>query len=170
MTPTTSIIAKLMHVNGMHIEKVEVQSDYRKKDKERWNYEKIVVHARPFERLCGICPLCGRHCAGYDTKSKEESTWRGPNLNGMIVEVKYQPKRIECSEHGVVTERIPWQDGTSRFLPDFNNEVAFLALTCPKTVVTEYILNPWNSHLDKELQAVENIDLEAHKQIHQKCT
>ena len=114
MTPDTSIIAKLLHVNGMHIEKVEVQGDYRIKDGSPWIYEKIVVHARPFERLRGICPLCGRHCPGYDTKGKEESTWRGPNLNGMLVEVKYQPKRIECSEHGVVTERIPWQDGASR--------------------------------------------------------
>jgi len=145
MTPDTSIIAKLLHVNGMHIEKVEVQGDYRIKDGSPWIYEKIVVHARPFERLRGICPLCGRHCPGYDTKGKEESTWRGPNLNGMLVEVKYQPKRIECSEHGVVTERIPWQDGASRFLPDFNNEVAFLALTCPKTVVTEFMTINWRT-------------------------
>ena len=32
MTPDTSIIAKLLHVNGMDIEKVEVQGDYRIKD------------------------------------------------------------------------------------------------------------------------------------------
>lgn len=145
MTPNTSIIARLLHVNGMHIEKVEVQNDYRGKDGTPWIYGKVVVHARPFERLRGICPFCGKHCPGYDTKSREESTWRGPNLNGMLVEVKYQPKRIECSEHGVVTERIPWQDGTSRFLPDFNNEVAFLALTCPKTVVTEFMTINWRT-------------------------
>ena len=103
------------------------------------------MHARPYERLRGICPKCGKHCPGYDTKYKDESTWRGPNLNGTIVEVVYQPKRIECSEHGVLTERIPWQDGTSRFLPDFNNEVAFLALSCPKTVVTEFMAINWRT-------------------------
>ena len=64
MTPDTSIIAKLLHVNGMHKEKVEVQGDHRNKDGTFWVYEKVVVHARPYERLLGICPLCGKHCPG----------------------------------------------------------------------------------------------------------
>ncbi len=145
MTLDTSIMAKLLNVNGMHIENVLVESDYRDKDGEPWKYEKVVVYARPFERLQRICPYCGKHRPGYDTKGKEASTWRGPNLNGMLVEVKYQPKRIKCPEHGVITERIPWQDGTSRFLPDFNNEVSFLALTCPKTVVTEFMTINWRT-------------------------
>lgn len=145
MTQDTSIMAKLLKVNGMHIERVEVQEDFKIKDSEAWHYEKIVVHARPFERLRGLCPVCGRHCPGYDTKHKEDSTWRGPNLNGMLTEVVYQPKRIKCPEHGVVTEKIPWQDGTSRFLPDFNNEVAFLSLICPKSAVTEFMTINWRT-------------------------
>ena len=145
MTPNTSILAKLLHVNGMHIDNVEVQAGGRMRDGQLWHFEKIVVHARPFDRLRGICPSCGKRCPGYDTKRKEESVWRGPNLNGMLVEIVYQPKRIECPEHGVVTERIPWQDGHSRFLPDFNNEVAFMALTCPKTVVTEFMTINWRT-------------------------
>ena len=145
MAPDTSIMAKLLNVNGMHIEKVEVQGDYREKNKEIWIYEKVVVHARPFERLQKRCPCCGLRCPGYDTKHDEESTWRGPNLNGIIVEVKYQPKRIYCPTHGVRTEQIPWQDGKSRCLPDFNNEVAYLALTSPKTVVTEFMTINWRT-------------------------
>ena len=145
MTPDTSIMAKLLNVNGMHIEKVEVQGDYREKDKRIWHYEKVVVHARPFERLQRLCPCCGLKCPGYDVKQKEESIWRGPNLNGMIVEVRYQPRRIHCPTHGVRTERIPWQDGNSRCLPDFNNEVAYLALTSPKTVVSEFMTLNWRT-------------------------
>ena len=145
MTPNTSIIAKLLHVNGMHIENVEVQSDQRIRDGEVWERKKVVVHARPFSRLQGMCPFCGMHCSGYDTHNKEASTWRGPNLNGMIVEIKYCPRRIKCPEHGVITEKIPWQDGTSRFLADFNNEVAYLALNCPKTVVQEYMMINWRT-------------------------
>ena len=85
MTPNTSIIAKLLHVNGMHIENVQVQSDQRIRDGEVWERKKVVVHARPFSRLQGMCPFCGIHCSGYDTHIKQASTWRGPNLNGMIV-------------------------------------------------------------------------------------
>ena len=44
---------ELLHVNGMHIEKVEVQGDYRIKDGTPWIYEKVVVHARRFPEAPG---------------------------------------------------------------------------------------------------------------------
>ena len=104
MTPDTSIMAKLLHVNGMQIEKVEVQSDQRS-DGEPWKYEKVFVYG-------GRSNGCrGSAQSGYDTKSNEESTWRVPNLNGMLVEVKYQPKRIECREHKVCLNRIGYNIG-----------------------------------------------------------
>ena len=63
MTLDTSIMAKLLNVNGMHIKNVLVESDYRDKDGEPWKYEKVVVYARPFERLQRICPYCGKRPA-----------------------------------------------------------------------------------------------------------
>jgi transposase len=40
---------------------------------------------------------------------------------------------------------MPWTDGNSRFTRDFNNEVAFMALTCPKTVVAQYMNINWRT-------------------------
>jgi transposase len=76
------------------------------------------------------------------------ATWRAGNINGVPVLLCYRPCRVYCSKHGVHTEYIPWADGPesrSRFTPDFNNEVSFLALTCPKTVVSEYMGINWDT-------------------------
>lgn len=145
MTSDISIVAKLLRVNGMHIEGVEEQTEIRSKDHEEWSFEKIVVHARPIERLKCMCSKCRQPRPKYDVRGTEPSTWRGPNLNGFVVEISYLPTRINCPEHGIITEYIPWQDGKSRFLADFNNEVTYLAMTSPKTTVSEYMNINWRT-------------------------
>ena len=40
---------------------------------------------------------------------------------------------------------MPWTDGSSRFTADFNNEAAFMALTSPKTVVSQYLDINWRT-------------------------
>ena len=45
----------------------------------------------------------------------------------------------------MLTEYRPWVDNDSLFTADFNNEVAFMALTCPKTVVAEYFGINWRT-------------------------
>ena len=47
---------------------------------------------------------------------------------GYPVYLFYRRQRIECAEHGVHAEWIPWADGESRFTESFNNEVAWMAL------------------------------------------
>ena len=73
------------------------------------------------------------------------------------VELHYQPKRIHCPEHGVLTEWIPWQDGKSRFLEDFNNDIAWFALNTSKTAVCTYFGINWRT--------VENCIEAAHDRI-----
>lgn len=65
--------------------------------------------------------------------------------SGVPVYIWYQPARIQCPEHGVLTEYMPWADGSSRFTADFNNEAAFMALTSPKTVVSQYLDINWRT-------------------------
>lgn len=84
-------------------------------------------------------------CPGYDTKHQTESVWRAPNLNGTTVQILYQPRRIECPEHGVLTEYIPWADGSSRFKADFNNEEAWMVCRMPKTDIALYLNINWRT-------------------------
>ena len=145
MTPNISIIAKLLKVKDMHIEKVTTEEEAGEKNGEKITIEKVVVECRPIKRIQKQCPICRQTCPGYDTKHPTPSTWRGPNLNGMIVEVKYLRHRIECPEHGCLSEYVPWQDGNTRFLPDFNNEAAYLAMNASKTTVCEFMNVNWRT-------------------------
>ena len=106
---------------------------------------RICVHVRPYTRVQKLCPVCRKRCPGYDTKSSTESSWRAPNLNGVPVYICYRPNRIECSEHGVLTEYIPWADGTSRFTEDFNNEIAWMACRMSKTCISQFEEINWRT-------------------------
>ena len=59
--------------------------------------------------------------------------------------LEYSPVRISCPIHGVTIEYIPWADGRSHYTEDFNNEVAYLALLCPKTVICQFFGINWRT-------------------------
>lgn len=145
MTSLTSIVAKLLNVKWTHIENVVIKNSTVKRDGMDFEYSTVVADVRPIKCYQRLCPKCKRKCPGYDTKQDHDSSWRGPNLNGYPVELHYQPRRIQCPEHGVLTEWIPWQDGKSRFLADFNNEVAWFALNASKTAVCTYFGINWRT-------------------------
>jgi transposase len=48
-------------------------------------------------------------CPGYDVL--EERRWLFVPLWGIIAHFFYAPRRVECSEHGVGVEHIPWSQG-----------------------------------------------------------
>lgn len=145
MTSATSLVAKLIDVKGMHIDSVESSVRSENKNGKTYDQQCFVVKARPWKQIRHECPKCRNVCPKYDTKYETESTWRGPNLNGIPVFIKYLPDRICCPKHGVLTEYIPWQDGDSRFTASFNNEVTFLSLSIPKTVLAEYMDINWRT-------------------------
>ena len=105
----------------------------------------IIIHARPYKRVQGLCPICKKKCPGYDTPHDTESRWRAPNLHGVSVYVGYVRKRIQCPEHGVQSEYIPWADGTSRFTKSFNDEISWLIGRLPKTDIAYYMNIDWRT-------------------------
>ena len=141
-----SILKDVLKLNCMHVNSCEKETVHISRNKETFEQTRIIVNARPFKRKQMICPKCGRHCPGYDTKRpKSETTWRAPNINGVPVLIRYTPHRIECPEHGVLTESIPWADGNSHFTEDFNNEVAWLSLQMSRKAVTEFAGINWRT-------------------------
>ena len=145
MTSAVSLIKKITGVKCTQIDSVTPVLEKKQVNHETFVQEAFYVKVRPWKRISRQCPVCHKTCPGYDTVRDTESRWRGPSLNGIPVYLCYNPRRIECPEHGVKTEYIPWADGTSRFLEAFNNEVTFLSLTSPKTVVSEYLDINWRT-------------------------
>ncbi len=145
MASMLSILKTIININHIHVESQEIVSNAISRYGEIFEQKSILVHARPFRRLQGLCPKCGKRCPGYDHKRGTESLWRAPNLNGIPVYIAYCPVRIECPEHGVLTEHIPWADGSSRFTADFNNEVAWLVCQMSKSAIAEYLHINWRT-------------------------
>ena len=137
MASPLSILKTVLNFNHNHMH----VTDWEKKlipihrFGETFDQLQIYIHARPFQRVQKLCPVCRKKCPGYDTKYSTESSWRAPNLHGVPVHICYRPSRIKCPEHGVLTEYIPWQDGSSRFTEDFNNEIAWLVCRISRTAI-----------------------------------
>lgn len=141
-----SILKDVLKLNSMHVNSCEKETVTISRNNEKFEQTRIIVNARPFRRKQNICPKCGRHCSGYDTKRPErETTWRAPNINGVPVLIRYTPHRIKCPEHGVLTENIPWADGSSHYTEDFNNEVAWSAMQMSRKAVTTFLGINWRT-------------------------
>ena len=54
----------------------------------------------------GRCSQCRQPSPGYDRL--DERRWQFVPLWGIAVWFVYAPRRVECAEHGVVVEHIPW--------------------------------------------------------------
>jgi len=70
---------------------------------------RIEVKIEPHQGIRGKCSTCLKPCPGYDVL--EERRWLFVPLWGVIVHFFYPPRRVECPEHGLGVEHIPWSQG-----------------------------------------------------------
>ena len=70
---------------------------------------RIEVKIEPHRGIRGKCATCLKPCPGYD--HLKERRWQFVPLWGIIVHFFYSPRRVECEEHGVGVEHIPWSQG-----------------------------------------------------------
>jgi transposase len=70
----------------------------------------VIVEIKPRKNGKGICSECGKPCPTYDT-TPEHRWWEFVPLWAIPVYFVYRMRRVDCPEHGVVTEKVPWSDG-----------------------------------------------------------
>lgn len=107
--------------------------------------ERVVIEVRPHKKKGCRCPRCGRRCAGYDAGRGEPRLWRAMDLARSPCFLEYAPRRVECPEHGVVTEAVPWARRGSRFARDFEDWVAWLAVRRAMSTVSELARVEWHT-------------------------
>jgi hypothetical protein len=71
--------------------------------------EWIDIVLEPHGGIRGRCSQCQRPAPGYDRLP--ERRWSFVPLWGIPTYFCYAPRRVECGQHGVVVEHIPWSDG-----------------------------------------------------------
>jgi len=72
---------------------------------------KLWIEARiePHGGMRARCSECRQPAPGYDRLP--ERWWLFVPLWGIVTGFLYAPRRVECPEHGVVVEHIPWSEG-----------------------------------------------------------
>jgi transposase len=71
--------------------------------------EAIEISLEAHGGMRGRCSQCQRPAAGYDRMG--ERRWLFVPLWGIPTYFLYAPRRVNCEEHGVVVESIPWNEG-----------------------------------------------------------
>lgn len=69
----------------------------------------LEITLEPHAGIRGRCSLCQRPAPGYDRLRQRR--WLFIPLWGIPTFFCYAPRRVECAQHGVVVEYIPWSDG-----------------------------------------------------------
>lgn len=70
---------------------------------------RVEVKVEPHRGIRGKCATCLKPCPGYDQLA--ERRWLFVPLWGIGCHFFYPPRRVECSEHGLGVEHIPWSQG-----------------------------------------------------------
>ena len=70
---------------------------------------RVEVTLEPHRGIDAQCSECHQPAPGYDRLP--ERRWLFVPMWGIVTWFRYAPRRVECPEHGVVVERIPWSQG-----------------------------------------------------------
>lgn len=76
---------------------------------ERGPAVEIEITLQPHGGIRGHCSQCRRPAPGYDRLP--ERRWQFVPLWGIATWFRYAPRRVQCPEHGVAVEYLPWSDG-----------------------------------------------------------
>jgi transposase len=95
-----TILNKVHKIKGFVYKSVVYQQD---------PWEEIYVSVEPRKNSRGKCSYCGKTCPGYDRLP--ERTFSFIPIWHIKVSLLYHPRRVNCKEHGIVVEQMPWATG-----------------------------------------------------------
>jgi transposase len=96
-----TVLNRIQHFVGFVYREVRLRSWRRKLY--------IEVTLGPHAGIAPKCSACRRPCPGYDQLPKR--WWLFVPLWGITTWFAYSPRRVECPQHGVVVEYMPWSQG-----------------------------------------------------------
>src|SRR2546421_12990279 len=96
-----TILNRIQHFSGFVYQEVRLRC--------RWKRLRIEIRIEPHQSIRGKCSQCHRPAPGDDRLP--ERTWLFVPLWGIKTYFMYASRRVECPEHGVVVEHIPWSEG-----------------------------------------------------------
>jgi transposase len=115
---------------------------------ERLEYDEddqlLVAHVRPQASQRRRCGQCGKRGPGYD-QGEGRRRWRALDLGVIQAVLEADAPRVSCPVHGVVVAAVPWARHAAGHTLAFDDQVAWLAVQCSKTAVTELMRIAWRT-------------------------
>ena len=96
-----TVLNRIQHFTGFVYQDVRLRCPHRRL--------RVEVRLKPHGGLRGKCSQCRQAAPGYDRLP--ERGWLFVPLWGIVTLFLYAPRRVNCPEHGVVVEHIPWSAG-----------------------------------------------------------
>jgi len=110
----------------------------------QFNADRVVVWIALRRRRLR-CPLCEFSTPHRHNRQQVESVWRHLDLGVWRLELRAQLRRLECPEHGVRVEGVPFARHASGFTRDFEQLVAWLATRTDKTTIKRLVRVDWDT-------------------------
>jgi transposase len=112
---------------------------------------RVEIVARKGSR--GLCSNCGCESPGYD--HTKERRFRFVPLWRYNVEFSYKLRRVECLNHGVIVERLPWADSKSPISEPFKIFLAYWAKLLSWEGTARQFRVPWRNVFESVEYVVE---------------
>jgi transposase len=128
----TAGFSRLLRLDGIRVRGVQFDGDR-------------VVVAVALRRRRLICPVCGYSTRHRHNLQQVESSWRHLDLGTWRLELRAQLRRLECPEHGVRVEGVPFARHRSGFTRDFEQLVAWLATRTDKSTIRRLVRVDWDT-------------------------
>lgn len=128
------ILKSILNVNCIKIKNIEFDKIS----------SSLYIHVEITKGKKSRCPICGRKCSGYDSTTERRS-WRALDFGTCTVYILSNVNRVQCPDHGVHTEQVPWAYHHSGFTKEFEQQVAYLALHLNRTEVSKLMRINWRT-------------------------
>jgi len=99
-----TILNRIQHFTGFIYRQVRLRG--------RGSSLRIDIHLETHASSWGRCAQCQKPAPGYDRLP--ERSWSFVPLWGIPTHLRYPPRRVDCPEHGIGVEHLPWSDGKRR--------------------------------------------------------
>lgn len=104
----------------------------------------VVGHVRSRRPRKQRCGRCGRRAPGYD-QGQGRRRWRTVDLGEVCSFLESDAPRVNCPEHGPTVIQVPWARHGAGHTRAFDDTIAWLAVQCSKTAVTEFMRVAWRT-------------------------
>lgn len=104
----------------------------------------VSVRLRKRRSKRGFCGRCGRLSPGHDGGAGRR-WWRCLDQGETRTFIEAAAPRVACKVHGVTVAQVPWARHGVGFTRTFEDQVAWLAVHCPKSAIEQLMRVAWRT-------------------------